>query len=117
MTPWTVAYQTVLSMLKIVQIKIKSFCASKDIIKIVENSTECKNIFQSMCLPRVYESEVAQSCPALCDPVDCSPQGSSVHGFSRQEYWSGLPFPSPGNHFNPEIEPASPTLQADALPP
>ena len=34
--------------------------------------------------------------PALCDPMDCSQPGSSVHGFSRQEYWSGLPFPSPG---------------------
>ena len=28
--------------------------------------------------------------------MNCSPPGSSVHGFSRQEYWSGLPFPSPG---------------------
>ena len=41
------------------------------------------------------ESEVAQSCPTFCDPVDCSLLGSSIHGFSRQEYWSGLPFPSP----------------------
>ena len=37
-------------------------------------------------------------------------------GFSRQEYWSGLPFPSPGDLPNPGIEPGSPTLQADALP-
>ena len=37
-------------------------------------------------------------------------------GFSRQEYWSGLPFPSPGNLPNPGIEPRSPTLQTDALP-
>ena len=36
-------------------------------------------------------------------------------GFSRQEYWSGLPFPSPGDLSNPGIEPRSPTLQADAL--
>ena len=36
-------------------------------------------------------------------------------GFSRQEYWSGLPFPSPGDLPNPGIEPRSPTLQADAL--
>ena len=61
------------------------------------------------------ESEVAQSCPTLCDPVDCSPPGSSVHGFSRQEYWSGLPFPSPGDLPNPGIEPRSPALRADAL--
>ena len=37
-------------------------------------------------------------------------------GFSRQEYWSGLPFTSPGDLPNPGIEPGSPALQADALP-
>ena len=37
-------------------------------------------------------------------------------GFSRQEYWSGLPFPSPGDLPNPGIEPRSPALQADTLP-
>ena len=36
-------------------------------------------------------------------------------GFSRQEYWSGLPFPSPGDLPNPGIEPGSPALQPDAL--
>ena len=36
-------------------------------------------------------------------------------GFSRQEYWSGLPFPSPGDRPNPGIKPRSPALQADAL--
>ena len=35
-------------------------------------------------------------------------------GFSRQEYWNGLPFPSPGDLPNPEIEPRSPALQSDA---
>ena len=37
-------------------------------------------------------------------------------GFSRQEYWSGLPFPSPGDLLNPGIETGSPELQADSLP-
>ena len=37
-------------------------------------------------------------------------------GFSRQEYWSGLPFPSPGDLPNPGIKPRSPTLQRDSLP-
>ena len=36
-------------------------------------------------------------------------------GFSRQEYWSGVPFPSPGDLPDPGIEPGSPALQADAL--
>ena len=36
-----------------------------------------------------------QSCPTLCDSKDGSPPGSPPLGFSRQEHWSGLPFPSP----------------------
>ena len=59
-----------------------------------------------------------QSCLTLCDPMDCSPPGSSVHGFSGQEYWSGLPFPPPGDRPDAGIElesPASPALQADSL--
>ena len=40
---------------------------------------------------------VAQPCLGLCDPVDCSPPGSSVMGFPRQESWSALPFPSLGD--------------------
>ena len=43
-------------------------------------------------------------------------QASPSMGFSRQEYWSGLPFPSPGDLPDPGIEPRSPTMQADALP-
>ena len=98
--------------------------------------------FLLQCMKVKSESEVAQSCPTLCDPTDCSPPGSSVHeifqarvlewvaisfsnawkwkvkgkslsrvrllatprtaahqaplsmGFSRQEYWSGVPLPS-----------------------
>ena len=59
---------------------------------------------------------VAQLCLTLCDPMDNSLTDSSLHGISRQEYWSGLPFPSPGNLSNPGIEPGSPALQADSLP-
>ena len=42
-------------------------------------------------------------------------QASPSMGFSRQEYWSGLPFPSPGDLSDPGIEPGSPALEADAL--
>ena len=42
-------------------------------------------------------------------------QVSLSMGFSRQEYWSGLPFPSPGDLSNPGIEPRSPALQADVV--
>ena len=62
------------------------------------------------------ESEVTQSCPTLCDPNNCSLQASLSIGFSRQESWSGLSFPSPGDLPDPGIEPRSPTLQADTLP-
>ena len=58
-----------------------------------------------------------QSCLSLCDPMDCSLPGSSLSmEFSRQEYWSGYPFPSAGDLLNPGIEPGSPVLQADSLP-
>ena len=40
-------------------------------------------------------AESLQSCPTLCNPIDGSPSGYPVLGFSRQEHWSGLPFPSP----------------------
>ena len=56
------------------------------------------------------QSEVAQLCLTLCGPMDCSLPGSSVHVFSRQEYWIGLPFPFPGDLPNPGIKPTSPTL-------
>ena len=49
----------------------------------------------------------AQSCPTPCDPMDCSLPGSSVHGFSRQEYWSGLPCPPPEDPPNSRITPMS----------
>ena len=53
---------------------------------------------------------VSKSCLTLCKPKDCSPPEFSVHGISRQEYWSGLPFPSLGDLANPGIEPLSPAL-------
>ena len=61
----------------------------------------------------LYVCLVAQLCLILCDSMDCS---SLSMGFSRQKYWSGMPFPSPGNLPNPRIEPSSLALQADSLP-
>ena len=51
---------------------------------------------------------VTQSCLTLCDLMDM--------GFFREEYWSGLPFPSPGDLLDLGIEPRSPALQANSLP-
>ena len=55
---------------------------------------------------------VAQLCLTLCDSMDWSLSGFSINGMglSQQEYWSGLPFPPPGDLPNPGIEPAFPAL-------
>ena len=52
----------------------------------------------------------------FCNSIDCSLPGSFILGFSRQEYWSRLPFPSPGDLPDPGIKPRSLALQADSLP-
>ena len=59
---------------------------------------------------------VAQSCPILCDPMDCGPQTPLSMGFPRQDYWIGFPFPSPGDLPNPGTEPEPPSLEANSLP-
>ena len=62
---------------------------------------------------------VAQSWLTLRDPTDCSLPGSSLHGISQEEYWSGLPFPPPGDLPDPGIEPTSltsPALAGSSLP-
>ena len=61
--------------------------------------------------PSHMRAKSLQSCPTLCDPTDCSPPLSV--GFSRQEYWSELPCPPPGDLPNPGIEPM--TLTSPAL--
>ena len=58
---------------------------------------------------------VSQSCLTFCDLMDYSCQAPLFIQFSRQEYWSGWPFPSPGDLPHPEIELRSPTFQADSL--
>ena len=63
------------------------------------------------------ESEIAQSCPILCDPMDCSLPGSSVHGDSPGKNTGvGCHSLLQGILQNQGIEPRSPTLQADSLP-
>ena len=70
--------------------------------------------FLSVCNMCVCAKSL-QLCPTLCGPMDCSPPGSSVHGLSRQERWSGVPCPPPGDLPNLEIKPGSSTLQDDSL--
>ena len=59
---------------------------------------------------------VAKSCLTLATPWIVACKAPLSMGLSRQEYWSGVPFPSPGDLPNPGIEPRSPALQADSLP-
>ena len=63
---------------------------------------------------RTVKVLVTQSCPTLCHPMDYSPSGSSVHEFSRQEYWSGLPFPSARDLPDPGTKPRSSAQQGDS---
>ena len=59
---------------------------------------------------------VAQLCPSVCDPMNYTAHQALLSmGFSRQGYWSVLPFPSPEDLPNPGIKPGSPTLQLEAL--
>ena len=68
-----------------------------------------------MSLKTESESEVAQLCPSFCNPVDCSPPGSSIHGIlqARILEWVAISFSRESSQ--PGIEPTSPAMQADAL--
>ena len=75
--------------------------------KSLMNISEC--VFLSFFL------SVAKLCPILATPWTVACQAPLSMGFSRQEYWSGLPFPPPGDLPNPGTKPGSPVLQADSL--
>ena len=61
-------------------------------------------------------SLVDKLCPTLATPWTVACQAPLSMGFPRQEHWSRLPFPSPGDLSDPGIEPKSPTWQVDSLP-
>ena len=65
----------------------------------------------------VNACSITQSCPTLCDLMECSPPGSSVHGISPGKNTGvGRPFPSPGDLPNPGVEPGFPALAGGFLP-
>ena len=85
------------------------------------------NFFSPLWLTKIFcmllilhnligRSLVTKSCPTLAIPWTVACKASLSMGFSMQEYWSGLPFPSPEDLPDPGIEPRSPALQADDLP-
>ena len=59
---------------------------------------------------------VTKLCPILVNPWTVACQALLSMGFPRQEYWSGLPVPSPRSLPDPGTKPRSPALQADSLP-
>ena len=63
-------------------------------------------------------AQLLQSCSALCDPMDCSPPGSSVHGVLQERVLEWVAVPPPGDLPDPGLEPVSPespALEADSL--
>ena len=70
----------------------KEFWAEK---KQLCNDSEAERVFEDPNPAATAAAKSLKSCPTLCDPIDGSPPGSPSLGFSRQEHWSGLPFPSP----------------------
>ena len=68
-----------------------------------------------LCINHGGGGLVTKSCLTLATPWTAACQAPLSMGFSRQEYCSGLPFPSPGDIPNTGIEPGSPALQADSL--
>ena len=87
------------------QLKLKIFMTSKGFLCHFGKTTipwqpqMPYNIYTKWCA-----SSVAQSCPALCDPIDRICQAPLCMGFFRQEDWSGLPFLSPGDLPNPGVK-------------
>ena len=73
-------------------------------------------LFAMFLLNSVSLSLVAKLCPTLATPWTVARKAPLSMGFSRQECWSELPFPSPGDLPDPGIKPESPALQLDSLP-
>ena len=76
------------------------------IISILKEILEYKNVTADPNINALYACacQVASVVSTLCNPMDCSPPAPLSMGFSRQEYWSELPFPSPGDLSDPGIE-------------
>ena len=79
-------------------------------------------ILLSTLFPGLSQLQIISVCVSCsvtsdCNPMDCSPPGSSVHGILQAKILKWVAFPSPEDLSHPRIEPKSPTLQVDILPP
>ena len=87
------------------------------LLKLSVHNTESGKIITTLLINYEQTNVKSLSCVRLfAAPWTVAYQAPPSVEFSRQKYWSGLPFPSPGDFPNPGIEPRSPALQADALP-
>ena len=83
------------------------------LVRLVSLKIKLKSCHTTLCGGGGF---VTKSCPTLATSWAVARQATLFMGFSRQGYWSGLPFPSPGDLPKPGMEPGSPALQADFLP-
>ena len=83
-------------------------------LTIMTSTSKCWNSDQVECWSAHAES--LSHVWLFTNPMNCSPPGSSVHRILQQEYWSGLPFVSPGDLTDPRIKPTSPVWQQGSLP-
>ena len=118
MNPWTVAHQTPLSM----EFSRQEYWSGEPSLSPGDLPYP---VIKPGC-PTLQENSLPSGLPNMCLWLSCvwlfatpwtvTRQAPLSLGFSRQKFWSGLPFPSPGDFPNPRIKPWSPTLQADSLP-
>ena len=99
---------------------MKNECSQLELLSMIEACSVLKeNNYSHVLIESEVKVWVAQLCLTLCDPMDCSPSGSSVdnpvHGVLQKEYWSGLPWPSSADLPKPGIEPGSLALQTESL--
>ena len=83
---------------------------------IVQSDPQCLNQYKEKHILLIVVPELGIMFQLFVTPWTVACQAPLSMGFFRQEYWSGLPFPSPGDLADPGIEPRSPSLQADSLP-
>ena len=95
--------------IKIAGRNINNLRYADDTTRMAESEEELKSLLMKV------KVKLFSRIRLFATPWSVAYQASPSMGFSRQEYWSGLPFPSPGDLPDPGIEPGSPTLEADAF--
>ena len=84
--------------------QVSFLCSTKRLMALLKllrlSPTRGRNLKMEVQITTM-QCRVTQLCLTFCEPIDCSPPGSTIHGIFQQEYWSGLPFPVPQLVKNP----------------